>query len=77
MLERGSIGRHTGVENKNVIVIPNFVLNPFYLGVLQHETYHAIHDIMRQVGIPFNEDTEEVFAYLTQNITTQVFSKFF
>lgn len=28
-------------------------------------------------GIPFNEDTEEVFAYLTQNITTQVFSKFF
>lgn len=77
MLKCGSKGRWTAIGDKHIIIIPDFVINPFYLWVVQHETYHAIHDIMRVVWIPHNEDTEEVFAYLTQHLTTQVFAKFF
>ena len=43
--------------------------------VVQHELLHATIDIMKWASVPLTEDTEEVYAYELQYLTTQFNSK--
>ena len=43
--------------------------------VVQHELLHATIDIMKWANVPLTEDTEEVYAYELQYLTTQFNSK--
>jgi hypothetical protein len=44
-------------------------------GVISHELLHATISIMSWVGIPFNESTEESYAYELQYLTNQFYKQ--
>ena len=43
--------------------------------IVMHELLHATIDIMRRVGIPLNEETEEAYAYELQYLTNQFYKQ--
>lgn len=45
-------------------------------GVVTHEIFHAVDNIMSCVGITLSETSSEVYAYTTQYLTTQIFKQF-
>ena len=44
-------------------------------GVISHELLHATISIMSWAGIPFNESTEESYAYQLQYLTNQFYKQ--
>ena len=43
--------------------------------IVMHELLHATIDIMRRVGIPLNDDTEEAYTYELQYLTNQFYKQ--
>ena len=43
--------------------------------IVSHELLHATIDIMRRVGIPLTEDTEESYTYELQYLTNQFYKQ--
>jgi cell division inhibitor SulA len=46
-----------------------------WTALLAHELHHAVSYIMRIVGIPPTQDTEEAHAYLLQDLMQQVLTR--
>lgn len=44
------------------------------LSIVNHELFHATADIMRWASIPYSEDTEEVYAYELQYLSSQFYN---
>lgn len=44
----------------------------FWLSILTHETLHAACFILRRVGVPLSEESEEAYAYLQQMIFEEI-----
>lgn len=45
-------------------------------GTLNHEVIHAVWGICRTAGIPLSDDTEEVYAYLHDYITSEIYKQY-
>ncbi len=63
-------------SNHTLIILPQVPETTFHLAALQHEIFHATQFILEKMGIPLNEQTDEVYAYTIQYITNQVYRKF-
>lgn len=48
---------------------------PIGAGVIAHEVFHAVHYVMDSVGIPFSDDTNEVYAYHIQFLMEKILSR--
>lgn len=48
---------------------------PIGVGVIAHEVFHAVHYVMDSVGIPFSDDTNEVYAYHIQFLMEKIMNK--
>jgi len=59
-------------EEGNIIV---WLSSPQDKGVISHELLHATISIMSWAGIPFNESTEESYAYELQYLTNQFYKQ--
>lgn len=44
-------------------------------GCIAHEVNHAVNLILPFVGIPLNDTTDEVYAYLTEHLINQMYTK--
>jgi hypothetical protein len=51
---------------QRIVWIQEFKMTPYWLGVLAHETVHAIVRLLDHKGIPYtsNDNQDETFAYL-------------
>jgi len=48
-----------------------------FVGVLTHEIVHAVQYILRQRRIGLSEETEEVHAYLTENLLVRILKELY
>ena len=58
-----------------IISLPGIPSTPDDIAILAHEILHAASFILRRAGIEHTESTEEAYAYLTQHITKQAYTK--
>ena len=71
-------GRMVMFIGKQTIIRLNFmpkVTDPFEMGLLQHEVFHAVGFFMSEINTPLNSDTHEVYAYLIQYLTEQIYKE--
>lgn len=54
-----------------IVWLPNIDDN----SIVNHEFLHATIDIMRRVGVPLTEDTEELYTYELQYLTNQFYKQ--
>jgi hypothetical protein len=47
--------------------------NPFEMALLQHEIFHVIEFLLVDIGITLNNNTSEIYAYMLQNLTSEVY----
>lgn len=43
--------------------------------VLIHEIYHAVNNVMKNIGMTYSADSEEAYAYCIQYVTQEVLGK--
>ena len=48
-----------------------------FVGIMIHEITHVVQYLLRDLRVPLNEGTEEVYAYLTEYITNQALLKLY
>lgn len=60
-----------------VVYCPNFDFSHVEFGILSHEIFHVAGEILRRKNIPHVEETEEVYAYVIEDISRQVFKHVF
>lgn len=69
---RGSMNSITfKMEDKterSAIVI--WIAKPYDIEALYHECFHAISHILRNIGVPLCEETEEVYAYYLEYLVS-------
>lgn len=71
-----SQGKYMMFTGKSSIIrMPKKPKTPEQLGTLQHEILHATIEIMRTVGMPLSETSEEAYTYLQGYITKKVWEK--
>jgi len=46
------------------------------IGTVVHELLHAMTHIFRQIGINLSNDTEEVYAYMIDDLVNQFYKQF-
>ena len=71
------IGRMVMFKGKQTIIRLNFMPrlnNPFEMGLLQHEIFHATGFFMSEIHTPLNDDTHEIYAYLIQYLTDSIYT---
>jgi hypothetical protein len=51
------------------------VSNKFVVYTINHEVCHAVFHILRDLQIPINSETEEIYCYLNQYINERVYKK--
>ena len=69
--------RTFGFSGGRVLVwLTKFPKNSETIGVLVHELTHVATFIARYCGIVFSVDSEEVFAYVSGYLTTQILKEF-
>lgn len=62
---------NTGSGN-NVLWLQNAPKSEVDVNTLSHEAFHAAYDILKRVGVPLGDDSEEAYAYLIGYIVEQV-----
>lgn len=62
-------------RNQPVIRMGNYPITVTDYGVLQHEIFHAVDQILRYVGINLTNDSDEAYAYLIEYITREIYKK--
>ncbi len=76
LLERIKNHDATAVEHNSGDLTLFFNESPkkdnFWLSILTHETLHAACFILRKVGVPLSEESEEAYAYLQQMIFEEI-----
>jgi len=71
-------GRMVMFIGKQTIIRLNFmpkVSDPFEMALLQHEIFHTVGFFMQEINTPLNNDTHEVYAYLVQYLTEQIYKE--
>lgn len=71
-------GRMVMFIGKQTIIRLNFIphlTDPFEMGLLQHEIFHAVGFFMSEINTPLIDDTHEVYAYLIQYLTEKIYSE--
>jgi hypothetical protein len=71
-------GRMVMFIGKQTIIRLNFMpktSDPFEMALLQHEIFHTVGFLMQEINTPLNDDTHEVYAYLTQYLTEQIYKE--
>lgn len=71
-------GRMVMFVGKQTIIRLNFMpklIDPFEMSLLQHEIFHAVGYLMSEINTPLNDDTHEVYAYLVQYLTEQIYKE--
>lgn len=73
-VEKGDISAYDGLVvnigyGNNVLWVQSLVNNPDDIGTLAHEAFHVTYDILKRVGIPLSNDSEEAYSYLIGYIT--------
>lgn len=64
-----------GLENGDVMIWGRSKPSGSYgKAVLAHEIFHATGDLLRNIGINHTEETEEVYAYLIEDLTFRIFN---
>lgn len=74
---KGKIGRMLMFSSKQTIIRLNFMPSlddPYEMGLLNHEIFHAVGFIMEEIDTPLNKDTHEAYAYLFQYLTERIYS---
>lgn len=72
------VGRMVMFTGRQTIVRLNFMphlKNSFEMGLLQHEIFHTVGFFMSEIHTPLNDDTHEVYAYLVQYLTEQIYKE--
>lgn len=61
-----------------IIWLKEFKMTPYNIGVLVHETIHAVVRMLEWKGIPFTsyQNQDEVFAYVTEHLVASFLGKF-
>lgn len=70
-------GRMVMFIGKQTIIRLNFIPrldDPFEMGLLQHEIFHATGFFMSEISTPLVDDTHEVYAYLIQYLTDSIYT---
>jgi len=72
--EHTTLGHSLYEESKGVFIVfmPEKPINALGWGTLSHELLHVTNGIMKKVGIPFSQDTEEAYTYLLGFLTRKV-----
>lgn len=51
-------------------------IRKFATGIISHESMHAVTKILSDRGVPHTEDTDEVYAYLTGWLNSEIVNKY-
>src|SRR5687767_8720618 len=62
-------------NNVSVLRIPWKPKTPWQISCLQHEILHYVCEVMRRIGIPLSETSEEAYTYLQGYITKKIMEK--
>ena len=63
-------------SNQSLIRIKKYPITPREYGILQHEIFHAVTNIMHRIGMKFIIlKSDEAYAYLVQYITEAIYTK--
>lgn len=68
---RGRFIYHRGAGHAGII----WLHDKAGVGVITHECFHAVHQLMIDKGIKITEDSEEVFAYYQQFLVNEICRK--
>lgn len=75
-LEGMKDGRTVYFEGKGaIVVLRHKVLGAKTMALLVHEIYHAVSYILQSRGIDPSDETEEVYAYLNQDLCEKAFRR--
>jgi len=65
------------VQNTVFVFLNDFDLTPYWLGVLTHELFHAVHMVFDQIGLPaLEKGGQESHAYLLQWLSQKFLQAF-
>jgi len=70
-------GRFVMFHTKQSVLRLNFyprLNSPEEMGLLQHELFHTVAFFMQEIDTPLNDTTQEVYAYLMQWLTREIYS---
>lgn len=56
------------------LLLPIMGENCIFIGDIIHEAYHCINRILHCFGVNYDVDNDEVFAYMLEFLTTEIFS---
>lgn len=57
------------------LIFNNFENSPRGITIFVHEIIHLAFAILKEIGMKFSGDSEEGFAYYTQNLTAKILEK--
>lgn len=63
-------------RNQPVIRLRDYPITVTDYGVLQHEIFHAVDQILKYIGITLSDDSDEAYAYLIEYVTREIYKKF-
>lgn len=63
-------------ESKHILIrMPEYPVDPYDIGMLQHEIFHAVSFALRRIGMLLSIESDESYAYLIGYLTTEIFKK--
>lgn len=70
-------GRTVRLENNAIVLwLKEYPSSPEWFGHLAHEIFHAADMILEQAGVTHTNDSDEVWAYLIDWITKEIYTQF-
>lgn len=63
-------------RNHPVIRMANYPITVTDYGILQHEIFHAIDQILKYIGMTLSDDSDEAYAYLIEYVTREIYKRF-
>ncbi len=77
-MAKTKIGRMIMFKGGQSVIRLNFmpkINDPFEMGLLQHEIFHAVGFILSEINTPLVNETHESYAYLVQYLTEKIYSE--
>jgi len=69
-------GKTSTLSNGSTVLrLSKIPKTPDDFGIITHEIFHAVDGVMKQIGVGLSDTSEEVYAYLTGYITTQIYKR--
>lgn len=64
------------LENRyHVMYIPRRLEKRYLLSVINHEVFHVVHGILRDVGMVLTDESQEAYAYLNGYINKKIYEQ--